>query len=57
MNPAKTNDKEMGPNEIEDAKKAIEDDTPLGEGCNTSKPSTKNNTFRILVVIIVKNFS
>jgi hypothetical protein len=47
----------MGPNEIEDAKKAIEDDTPLGEGCNTSKPSTKNNTFRILVVIIVKNFS
>jgi hypothetical protein len=25
--------------------------------CNTSKPSTKNNTFRILVVIILKNFS
>jgi hypothetical protein len=25
--------------------------------CNTSKPSTKNNAFRLLVVIIVKNFS
>jgi hypothetical protein len=24
--------------------------------CNTSKPSTKNNTFRILVVTIVKIF-
>jgi hypothetical protein len=25
--------------------------------CDTSKSSTKNNTFRILVVIILKNFS
>jgi hypothetical protein len=25
--------------------------------CNTSKPSTKNNAFRILMVIILKNFS
>lgn len=32
MNPATTDDKEKGPNEIEDAKKTIEDDTPLGEG-------------------------
>jgi hypothetical protein len=31
-------------------------DSPVVHRCNTSKPSSKNNTFRILVVIIVKNF-